>query len=241
MISRYVDQGDTSRAANVYASAVKSFPTSPEILRLPDAVPSLLLGGDSAASRARLWGWLARGHRLADRDALLMLAREVSAGDAENRMRDAGVVDAVVADAERATDLAEPAALLRLAATGGLAHADSSREPIAAVGGMQLETPIRNGEVVFEGFTVHPRGDRGTQVIVYVRPRVEAASRRLWLHAYPEGSAGYLDLEPTIRPVWKPGVLTWAAYELPPGRHTVYLGVWVGNDIGTGAPMGVIP
>ena len=243
LIADYLGAGDTPRAANTYASAVKSYPDARVISDLADAAPRLLLGGDSPASRARLWEWLARGHRLDDRDALLMLAHEASAGGDEGAWRRAGAVDAVIADARRSPDLAEPAALLQLAVDGDLAGGDPSRFPIELAHGRRFGggTPMRHGEAMFDGFTVFPRGTRGTQLIVYFRPHAESANRRLWLHAYPNGLPPFLDLTPTIPPVWNPDALAWAVYDLPPGRFGVYLGLWVGSDIGDATLLGAIP
>jgi hypothetical protein len=79
-------------------------------------------------------------------------------------------------------------------------------------------------------------------LIVYFRPSVPSTSRRLWLHAYPAGSPTYREIDPTIAPtVWKPGHLTWATFDLPPGSFTVYVGLWVGTDLGVGTGLGVMP
>ena len=149
----------------------------------------------------------------------------------------------VIADARRSPNLAEPAALLQLAVDGDLAGGDPSRFPIELAHGRRFGggTPMRHGEAMFDGFTVFPRGTRGTQLIVYFRPHAESANRRLWLHAYPNGLPPFLDLTPTIPPVWNPDALAWAVYDLPPGRFGVYLGLWVGSDIGDATLLGAIP
>lgn len=240
LISKYMAAHDIVRAADLHASAIRSYPQSREIRRLADNAPRLLLGGASDASRALLWDRLARGKGLDDRDALLMLARE--AGDRGAQWRDSEALNAALTDAERQPDLGEPAALVRLALSGGTANPDASRVPIEAGHGKRLAIPMRNGEVGIEGFTAHPAAAGGTQLILYFRPRVDSTSRRLWLHAYRSGSTEYLDVQPSIAPaVWKPGELAWAAFDLPAGAFDTFVGVWVGNDIGVGTPIGVIP
>jgi hypothetical protein len=240
LISKYLAANDNVRAADIYASAVKSYPTSGLLRRLGDDKPRLLLGGASVASRALLWDRLARGNGLDDRDALLMLAHE--AQDLRGNFRSSDALNAALSNAEQQPDLAEPAALVRLAINGGEADRDAGRRPIEAGRGLRIVSPVRNGEIVIEGFTIHPLAGGRTQLIVYFRPRVEAVSRRLWLHAYPVGSPEYLDVQSTIAPAtWRPGDLAWAAFELPPGVFNTYVGVWVGTDLGVGTPLGVIP
>jgi hypothetical protein len=243
LIGKYIDAGDTTRAANLYASAVRSYPQSRAVRTLADATPRLLLGGESAGSRAVFWQWLARGRHLADRDALLMLAHEVAADPAEVPPAAADALQAVIAEATREPELHEAAALLHLTLDGGIDRGDPDALPIESSAGRRLGagTPVRNGEIILDGYTVHSRGSRGTQLIVYFRPRVDGINRRLWIHAYPGGSPPFQDLAPTIPPVWKPGALAWAAYDLPPGRYGVYFGLWVGGDIGDSTLLGAIP
>jgi hypothetical protein len=240
LISTYLEANESLPAANLYASAVKSYPTSGSLRRLAEDHPLLLLGGTSAGSRALLWDRLARGKGLDNRDALLMLAHE--AQDLGGAFQGTGALDAVLSSAERRPDLAEPAALVRLAIGGGAANPDAGRVPIEAGRGLRINGPVRGGEIVVEGFTIHPLAGGRTQLIVYFRSRIEDASRRLWLHAYPAGSPDYIDLQPTFAPAtWRSGALLWAAFELPRGTFQTYVGVWVGNDLGVGTPLGVIP
>jgi hypothetical protein len=242
LISSDIAAHDVSRAANLYASAVRSYPESRAIRALADQTPRLLLGGTSTASRALLWEWLARGNVLRDRDALLMLAHEVRNRDRDVPPPPADTLNAVMTDASREPDLAEPAALMRMAVTGSASNREASRAAIDAGRGIRIATPLRNGEAVVEGFTVHPAPRGGTQVIVYFRPQFDDSQRRLWLHAYPVGSGAYIDIAPAIAPtMWTAGALTWALFELPPGAYTTYFGTWVVNDLGTGVPLGVIP
>jgi hypothetical protein len=242
LISGYVRAHDIARAADVYASAVKSYPESRAIRALADQTPPLLLGGTSAASRALLWEWLARGNALRDRDALLMLASEVRSRPGNTPRSAAETLNAVVVDAERDEDLAEPAALLRLALAGGAADRDAGRTPIDAGHGRRIASPVRKGEIVIEGFTTHPAHGGRTQLVVYFRPRVNGDNRRLWVHAYPVGSPAYLEIIPRLAPaIWTPGEIGWAMFELPPGAFTTYVGAWTANDLGDSAPLGVIP
>src|SRR5262249_46304215 len=150
-ISRYVSAGETTRAANLYASAVKSYPQSRAIRDLADATPRLLLGGSSASSRAVLWDWIARRRGRLDRDALLMLAHEASAGAADVPARDAGAIAGVIDEADRTPGLEEPAALLRLAVDGALAEGDARGLPVLAAGGGRGPTGMRHRDVILEG------------------------------------------------------------------------------------------
>jgi hypothetical protein len=82
----------------------------------------------------------------------------------------------------------------------------------------------------------------GTDVTVYFRPETEWTSRALWLHAYPPGSADYLDVSAVNGPArLQPRELGWAVFKLPHGRFDVYVGMSVGLDLGEGSPLGVIP
>jgi hypothetical protein len=179
---------------------------------------------------------LARGGGLRDRDALLALAA---------RLRDANVfnsdaLDAAIADAQRDPDLTEAAALVRLEADPRTRPGPGAVAPIEAGRGRRLMTPIRS-EMLLEGYTTHPLPE-GTQVILYLRPATDAQSRRIWLHAYRPGYEDYLSIEPTIPPdAWQPGQLVWEVFELPKGRFSIFVGMWVGSDIGPGAPLGEIP
>src|SRR5712692_2004405 len=133
------------------------------------------------------------------------------------RLPAADTLNAVLTEAAREPDLAEPAALMQMALTGSASDHDASRAPIDAGGGKHISTPVRNGEMVVEGFTVHADHRGGTQLIMYFRPRLDDAHRRLWLHAYPIHSAAYVEIEPAIAPaLWTAGELTWAMFELPP-------------------------
>ena len=100
--------------------------------------------------------------------------------------------------------------------------------------------PIRN-EILLEGFTAHALPD-GTQLILYLRPMTESQSRRIWLHAYRAGKDDYVSIDPTIAPeAWQSGQLVWEVFELPKGRFSVFVGTWVGTDIGPAAAIGEIP
>jgi hypothetical protein len=240
LISKYVASRDLARAADLHASAVRSYPRSREIRRLADDTPRLLLGGASASSRALLWDRIARGKGFDDRDALLTLAAEARDGDPH--WRDSKALNAALDEAARQPDLLEPVMLVRLAVNGGAAARDASRAPIEAGRGRRLSLPVRNGELMIEGVTTHSAAGGGTQLILYFRPHIDASSRRLMMRAFPRGSPEYIDLWPTIAPaLWQPGTLAWATFELPPGAFDAYVGVSIGNDLGPGAPIGTVP
>jgi hypothetical protein len=228
------------RAADLYASAVKSYPESRTLRRLADDQPALLLGG-TAGARALLWDRLARGRGLNDRDALLMLAQQAAESAPDEPWTRAATLDAALADAERRPDLAEAAALVRLAIAGDPSDAEASRAPIAAAGGRRFTAPLRRGDIVVEGFTLHP-SSAGTQLIVYFRPRVNADNRRLWVHIQRPGTSEYDEIPAALAPAtWKPHHLAWAAFNLPPGRFNTAIGMWEGASIGDGLSIGIIP
>jgi hypothetical protein len=229
------------RAADVYASAVKSYPESRTLRRLADDQPALLLGGTSGGARALLWDRLARGKGLNDRDALLMLAQQAADSAPDEPWTRAATLDAALADAEQRPDLAEAAALVRLAIAGDSSEAEAGRGAIEAAGGRRFTAPLRRGEVVVEGFTLHPSAG-GTQLIVYFRPRVNADNRRLWVHIQRPGTNEYAEVPPALAAAtWTPHHLTWAAFNLPPGRFNTAIGMWEGASIGDGLSIGIIP
>jgi hypothetical protein len=85
-----------------------------------------------------------------------------------------------------------------------------------------------------------PDGNR--IVIVYFRPKVDWAGRRLWVHAYPAGSHDYVDVEALFPPFagWHTGELAWEAFRTPgPGRFNVYIGIAL-HDLGDAYPVGTI-
>jgi hypothetical protein len=238
LVSTYMETQSLGRAADLYASAIKSYPESPAIRQLADNAPRLLLGGPPDASRAFLQDRLARGKGLEDWDALLMLAHEMRGRSAE--WRHSETLEAALRVAEHRPDLAEAAALARLALAGTFADRDASQVPLAAGHGTRLDVPANN-DVLFEGFTVHPAAKGGSQLILYFRAHGDTTNSRLWLHAY-RGGTDYLDVDPSIVPAtWPSGELLWAAFDLPPGRFDIVAGVWVGNDSGRGTRIGLIP
>src|SRR5262245_49755200 len=242
-VRNYLAAGKTSAAADLYASAVASYPESVELRTLGDAAPRLLVSRSDASSLTRLWSRIARGQSIDDPDSLFMLAYEASGNPSAAAWRESDAVAVALQHAEQRQDLAEPAALLRLAVEGGGSAPDAATRPITAGGGIRIGARLRNGELIVEGVTHRPSAAVGTQVIVYFTPHVDATSRRLWLHAYRVADRRqYLDVVPTLAPViWKPGLLAWASFELPAGRYDTYVGLWVGYDIGPGQPLGVMP
>jgi hypothetical protein len=236
LVARYTATRDLARAADIYASALKSYPDSPELSDLGDASPRLLLGGDPNEMSGLLERHLARGGGLRDRDALLALATRLRDSNAKG----SEALNAAVADAERDPELGEAAALVRIELHRGTRTAPDAVAPIEVGHGRRLMTRIRN-EMLLEGYTTHPLPE-GTQVILYLRPTADAQSKRIWLHAYPVGSGDYLTIAPTIPPgVWRPGQLVWAVFELPNGRFNVFVGMWVGTDIGPASAIGEVP
>jgi hypothetical protein len=242
LIARYLAAHETPRAANLYVSAVKSYPQSGALRALADQAPALLLGGSSPSARAVFWQWLARGNMLRDREALLLLANQLRQDAPDARPAAAAALDRVLADAASRPDLAEPAALVRLALSSDGADGETIRTAIVAGHGRLINSILRNGEMIVEGFTVHAAPSGGTELIVYFRVHGETANRRLWVHAYPVGAPSYLTIEPSFAPAaWTPDESMWEMFELPPGVFTTYVGEWVGNDIGRGTPLGTIP
>jgi len=241
LISRSLAANDRLRAADLYASAIKSYPRAPALRTLADATPSLLLGGGSAGARTLLWEWLSRGKGLNDRDALLMLAHEAAVAD-DGSWRNGTALTAALDEAELRPELAEPAALVRMALDGSAAQPSASDAPLQAGAGTRLHAVLRNGEVALEGFTVHRAATGRLQLIVYFRPRVNADNRSLWLHTLRVNTTEYEFFSPVLAPsTWTPGQLAWAAFELPPGTYHAEIGMWEGTDLGTAIRIGIIP
>jgi hypothetical protein len=238
LVDKYSAQRELERAADVYASAITSYPLSPQLAELGDRSPRLLLGGRLEETFGLLQRRFAQGATLRDHDALLALAARLRGAT----WNGSEAVRAVLSDAEAQPDLAEPVALVRMELDHRASEGDAAVRLIEAGRGTRLMTSIRNGEMLLEGFTTHMRHEDRTELVVYLRPNTDANNRRVWLHAYPEGSEDYLVLEPTIAPTtWRPGELIWQVFELPPGRFNMFLGVWVGTDIGRGEPLGPVP
>jgi hypothetical protein len=243
LVSRYLAAHETTRAANVYVSAVKSYPQAPALRSLADRAPSLLLGGSSPSARALFWQWVARGNPLRDRDALLMLANDLRLNP-EAQPPPADALERVLADAGEQPDLAEAVALVRMTVAPGHHTVETARQAIEAGHGLRLDARFRNGEVVIDGFTAHPVSSGGTQLMIYFRARGnDLSSRRLWVHAYPAGvTTSFIDAEPVLAPAqWTRGEPMWELFELPPGVYLAYAGAWVGNDDGEGVRLGVVP
>lgn len=236
-ITRAVSEDDLEGAAALYATAIKSYPESRDVRALGDRTPRLLVGPNVDESSGVLQRRIAQGKGLADRDLLLALARGIRASEWSS----SAALKSALADAARQPDLAEPAMLVRLLLDGRLTDRTSAAELIAAGHGVSLQTPMRAGEALLEGFTVSPSG-AGTQVTVYFRPEVSWDNSSLWLHAYPPASSTYLDLAPfTGRSRPAPHELAWAVFKLPPGQYHVFVGVTLGLDLGKGYALGVIP
>ena len=87
-----------------------------------------------------------------------MLARELRGRPSE---RHSQTLDAALAAAERRPELAEAAALVRLALAGNFADGDAGRVPITAGNGTKLDVHA-NSDVLFEGSrsTVRPTAAR---------------------------------------------------------------------------------
>jgi len=236
LVEKYLAHRELTRAADVYASALKSHPNARELVELADESPQLLFGGRLEDTIAFLDRRLAHGLVRLDRDALFGLAA---------RLRDANwtgsaALDAVLADADRDPDRAEAAALVRLELGHGARNGPEAVAPIDLGHGRWLRAKIRN-ETAVEGVTLHPLPE-GTQVVLYVRPASSPDNRRFWIHAYVPGSREYLTIEPTISADrWEPGQLVWQVYDFPKGQFFAYVGQWVGSDMGSGTPIGGVP
>lgn len=240
MIRRDVAVGRMSRAADVYASAVKIYPDSRVLRGLADEAPRLLVSERLDEMSGLLQDQLARGAVFDQRDTLLLLARFLRA----NRSASPEAIERAIAHAEGNPELAEPAALVRLALAAGWSDPAAASRPIAAGHGRSIRTKLRGGDAFLEGATVHVLGGGSLQVVVYYRPRADWTNRRIWLHAFPDTAPQrYLDPPPTITSSETPtiGALEWAAFELPPGRYLGYVGVWAGTSMGDASPIGPLP
>ena len=240
MIRRDVAAGRISRAADVYASAVKIYPDSRLLRGLADEAPRLLVSERLDEMSGLLQDQLARGAVFDQRDTLLALARFLRA----NRSASPEAIERVIADADANPELAEPAALVRLALAGHWSDPAAASGPIAAGRGRRLGTKLRGGDAVLEGATAHVLGNGSVQVVVYYRPRVDWTNRRVWLHAFSDAAPQhYLDPPPTITSSETPtiGALEWTAFELPNGHYQGYVGVWAGTSMGDASPIGPLP
>ena len=236
-ITRAVAEDNLERAAALYATAVKSYPASVEVRELADRTPRLLLGTSLDEMSGILQNRIAQGKGLADRDLLTALAPVLPAVEWSR----SSALRSALADAARRPDLKEPAMLVGLLLDGRATDRTAAAELIEAGHGVLLRTAMHNGAVVLEGFTLWPR-PTGTQVTVYFRPETGWDNRHLWLHAYSPGSTTYLDPAPISgRPLIVPHELAWAVFRLPPGQFQLFFGVAVGNDLGAGSALGMIP
>jgi len=243
LVSRYLAAHETIRAADVYVSAVKSYPQAAALRSLADRSPSLLLGGSSSSARTLFWQWVARGNPLRDRDALLMLANDLRLNP-ESQPPPADALERVLAEAEEQPDLAEAAVLVRMAVAPESRTVETAWRAIDAGHGQRLDKSFRNREVVIDGFTAHPISSGGTQLMIYFRAfGNDLSSRRLWMHAYQPGvTTSWLEPDPVLAPAqWTRGEPMWELFELPPGLYVAYAGAWVGNDIGGSVQLGVVP
>jgi hypothetical protein len=240
LIRREIAARQMNRAADVYASAARTFPDSPALRSLGGEFPRLLISRRLDEMSGLLEQQLARGMKFEDRDTLLALAHYLRTTSAPR----SDAIEQAVAAARSTPDLAEPAELVRLAIDRGGKDPAAAKRPIAAGGGRSLHTPMRGGEATLEGATMHTLPSGRLQVIVYFRPHVDFVSRRLWLHAYPDvASPAYLDPDPVMTSTVTPtsGELEWAVFELPPGRYQGYVGLWVGTNVGDASPIGPLP
>jgi hypothetical protein len=181
---------------------------------------------------------LATGQPWDDPEALLALARVM-----RTRGWPAASVVRTMVD-RRPTDLSgsEPGLLLR----AQLDHdaGDSALAPDVIRAGTGA-TPFvdMHTEARFEGFTVRPAAEGMNEITVYFRPQREWSARRLWIHAYPAGSAEYIEIDP-VPPAfegWRVGELAWEVFRLPATiRYNAYLGVAVGANLGPAVPLGWI-
>ena len=109
LVTQYSARRQLARAADIYASALKSYPDSPELKDLGDASPRLLLGGQDEMF-GLLQRHLARGGGLRNRDALLALASRLRLRD--SKALNVEALNQAIADAQRDPELAEAAALV---------------------------------------------------------------------------------------------------------------------------------
>jgi hypothetical protein len=144
---------------------------------------------------------------------------------------------------EDASDIREALALLRAAIERGRQVGTAAPDVIRAGGGAVTPADM-HGDATLEGFTVRPLPNGEREVRLYFTPRRIWHGRRLWMHAYPQGSHEYALVDP-VEPTfddWKLGELSWEAFRLPANTHyVVYVGVEVNHDLGPAYPLGSIP
>jgi 4-amino-4-deoxy-L-arabinose transferase-like glycosyltransferase len=179
-----------------------------------------------------------RGEHLRSREELMALARAL----ATDKDAVSGPLRQSLDRTEEADDTREPLALVRSVIEGQQYGGSAGANVIRAGGGVVAPADM-HGEATLEGFTARalPAGER--EVIVYFTPRQAWHGRRLWMHAYPQGSHEYAPVE-TSEPaidLWKPGQLAWEVFRLPAHPYVVYVGVEVNHDLGPAYMLGSIP
>ena len=235
-IARAVVEDDLERAAKLYGTAVKSYPVSPEIKALTDRTPRLLLGANPAEMLDLLQERIAQGKGLADRDLLMAIAQVLPSVD----WSQSAALRSALGDAARRPEVKEPALLASLLLDRRAADRGAAAAVVEAGHGVVFDKTLRNGEVILEGGTRAARAG-GTEVVIYFRPETTWDSRRIWLHAYPQGSKVYRDVaQAGGRARVVPHELAWAVFKLPPGAYDLYFGVAVGTDLGPGDALGTV-
>jgi hypothetical protein len=226
--------GEYTRATDIFRLAAATYPESTAVSRLVIDVPHLALkGADEPVFRA-LQVRLARGETLNNRADLMALARVAHMRQAF----DPALLRAVAGRIANTSQMREPLALIRAQFEGDAPAADIVR---AAGGGA---TPRNmHDDAMLEGYTVHRGGLDRNEVTVYFRPLRSWSGRRLWVHAYPEGSRDYrlVDPMPPAFDGWRSDALAWETFPIPSdSRYVLYAGVEVAHDLGPAYPIGAV-
>ncbi len=197
--------------------------------------------GDSLNKQqiADLKARIGRGVPISGRAELMALPRAA----ATDNGFDYAALRRVLDRTEDGPDIREPLALLR-AVTEGRSRVGSEGPDVIRAGGGVVTPADMHGDATLEGFTVRPLPNGEREVRLYFTPRRIWHGRRLWMHAYPQGSHEYALVDP-VAPTfddWKLGELSWEAFRLPANTHyVVYVGVEVNHDLGPAYPLGPIP
>jgi hypothetical protein len=197
--------------------------------------------GDSLGKQAiaDLKARIGRGEKVNGRAALMALARAATT----QKGFDPAALSQVLDRTEDAPDIREPLALLRAAIEGRRRVGSEGPDVIRAGGGVVTPADM-HGDATLEGFTVRQLANGEREVLLYFTPHRAWHGRRLWMHAYPQGSHEYVLVDP-VEPTfdeWTPGELSWEAFHLPATTHyVVYVGVEVNHDLGPAYPLGAIP
>jgi hypothetical protein len=104
-------------------------------------------------------------------------------------------------------------------------------------------SPRIREDTLIEGVTTRFDDNGGEQFIIYFRPLADWQGRRLWVHAYPQGTQDYIDIGSDFPAFngWQKNAVAWEVFQTPDARaFTVYVGVAIGDELGPALLLGVI-